>query len=216
MNPSTARYTLTTFGFLLAVTLLFFFMASNPPSVTTESEEEAATLTAPNVSIIDPARGAEEPTVTIVEFGDFACGACAELDATLNRLLREFPDDLRIVWKNMPNQTLHPDSLTAALAAGCADQQGEFWIYHDELFLRQGSFNEVTLLTLAENLGLNMKKFTTCLDDEKPLPRIQKTTEEGLLLQITATPTIFIGEKRWTGAVGYGELKTVIEELIPS
>lgn len=205
-------YVLLTFCFLLGVTFLFFALASRE---TKDDEVKTSTLsetrTEPSVSVIDPIRGLTTAQITIVEFGDFSCEACEEMDTTLSQLLLLYPDDVRVVWKDAPNESLHPESVTAAIAARCADNQNLFWPYHDELFLRQANLNTETYLAIAEDLELDTDDFTKCTDSQDPLPRVEKSMEEVRELNLTATPTIFIGSERFVGAMTLPDLQNLVE-----
>ena len=208
-------YVLLGFVFLIVVTFLFFSIASRTPDpIVVLEDDELEALTEPVVTVIDPVQGSKEASVTIVEFGDFACGPCAKLDTTLAQLYAMYPDDVRIVWKDAPNESLHPESLSAAIAARCADEQDLFWAYHNELFLRQNSLGTTTYLSIAEDLALDEDAFASCLENQDPLPRIQKTLEEAEALSLTATPTIFIGSERFVGAVEFDEIRErILAEL---
>lgn len=202
------------FAFLIGVTFIIFWFASRPIDLIVTQGNPAAKLSKPTVTVIDPTRGAKEPSITIVEFGDYACEACQSIDKALSRLLLQYPDEVRVVWKDAPNESLHKESVSAAVAARCADAQNEFWTYHDELFLR-GGLNEGIYLAIAEDLELDLDTFSACLKNQTPLARIQKTLEEAQALDLTATPTIFIADERWTGALTLDELQTIVEDRLP-
>lgn len=210
-SKSSNWYVLLTFIFLLGVTFLFFGLASRETKddeVKTSTPTE--TRTEPSVSVIDPIRGLSTAQITIVDFGDFSCEACEEMDTAISQLLLLYPDDVRVVWKDAPNESLHPESMGAAIAARCADEQEMFWPYHDELFLRQTNLNNETYLTIAEDLELDNEEFTKCVENQDPLPRVEKSIEEAQELNLTATPTIFIGSQRFVGAVSFDDLRELI------
>lgn len=84
-----------------------------------------------------PIRGPVNAWVTMVEFGDFECPFCGEEEPVVEALLRAFPNDLRLVFKNFPLTSIHPYAEGAAIAAECAGEQGDFWPMHDILFANQ-------------------------------------------------------------------------------
>lgn len=92
-------------------------------------------------AIVDPARtrGPEGAPVTILEWSDFQCPFCREAQPVLARLLAEFPEQVRLVFKDFPLRS-HELAVPAALAARCASTQGRFWEYHDLLFVAQPAF----------------------------------------------------------------------------
>lgn len=201
-------------AFFTVLTLIFFAVASRREPLVITDEEPIETIAAPTVTFIDPSKGPEQAAVTIVEFGDFTCGPCADMAETLSRLANTYPNDVRIVWKDFPNESKSDQATPAALAARCADEQDRFWAYHDELFLRQSLLSETTYYAIAEDLDLNINAFARCYQSQEPLPRIVKDFQEGLALELTATPTLFIGEERLVGAISYDDLENTVRYLL--
>lgn len=172
-------------------------------------------VTEPNITFIDPVLGSPTAKATVVVYGDYGCDTCAVLDATLvNLLADDYPNDLRIVWKDMPNTSQHPEALNAAVAARCAGDQGKFWEYNALLMTNQASLGAELYNTLAIQLALKGSTFASCMDQQTPAPIIQQTFEEGLALGISATPTIFINGTRYTGAIDKATLKTIIRQIV--
>lgn len=197
------------------IVFIFFWYRNQPIEVVIpEPEIEVGSLTEPTVTFVNPAKGAETPTVTIIKFGDFQCAACATLDDSLEVLMKTYPNDVRVVWKDMPNESAHPLATPAAIAAHCADRQGMFWQYHDALFERQSYLNESQFTQIATDLGLNIGKFQTCYDERDTLPIVKKDYQEGLALGITSTPTLFIGDQTVVGAVSTQDLVALVNEQL--
>ena len=170
--------------------------------------EEKSVL--PLVNFLNPKKGsADVDAIVLVVFSDFQCQACKELANTLNTLLQTVPD-VRIAWKNMPNETSHPLAVSAAVAAHCAGQQGKFWEYHDALFEQQALLTETSLASLADTLKLDTTKFQRCFQEKETLPLVEKDLEEALALRIAATPAIFIGEDRFVGALSLDALTAAV------
>lgn len=199
-------------AFLAGVTLLFAFLTSRPPRP--KEETEAITQSQPEVTVINPQRGAQNASVTIVEYADFECQACRDLAITLDVIAKEYPKDVRVVWKDFPNADLHPESVQAALAARCAADQGAFWLYHDLLFTQSNFLSENTYRAIAQTLKLDEDAFASCLSKKEPLARIDHDFQEGLRLGITATPTIFIGSDRYVGALSEEAIRELIEPYL--
>ena len=181
---------------------VFFWFRNQPIEIPVpESSVEVGSITQPMVTFVNPARGAEEPTVTVVEFGDFECVACKTLADSLEVLIKTYPNTVQVVWKDMPNESAHPLATPASIAAHCADRQGAFWTYHDALFDRQSYLGESQFTQIAQDLQLDVEKFQRCYDERDTLPIVKKDYEEGLALGITSTPTLFIEEQMLIGAV---------------
>lgn len=162
-------------------------------------------LKQPIVTAVDPVRGAQIPKITIVEFGDYACAACKTMDNNLSRALVEFSGDLAVVWKDLPNETKHPQSKKAAIAARCAGKQNRFWDYHDAI-MKGAGIDDESLAAIAQSLTLKTGEFNRCLQSSEPDLIVTRSYDEGIALRIAATPTIFIGEERITGGLSYDEL----------
>lgn len=176
------------------------------------SQPTDATLGSPVVTFIDPKRGNPQGKISIVEFSDYECVYCREVEPILNAALRKYPQ-LQLVWKDLPNQTQHLQSLPAAIAARCAGRQGKFWEYHDALFTNQEWLSADLYPQLAERLGLNVTKFQACIDGGEETALVKRNVDEAIALGIDATPYFFIGETRISGAVKPAELAAILDRL---
>ena len=169
----------------------------------------------PPVAADDPVRGSPAAAVTIVEFGDMQCPFCGSLSGVLERIVADYPDDVRIVWKDYFDEVLHPEALNAAVAARCAQAQGKFWEYHDLLFANSTLLSPTLYPTLARELSLDEGRFAACLAGPVP-PVIGKGLEEGLERGITATPHLFVNSIQKSGTISYEDLVTLIrQQLLP-
>lgn len=194
---------------LLAITVFLFFVFS--VSVRDRITFTDDQLNEPTVTVADPQIGAKEPSVTIVNFGDYQCPSCANLDQALSELITEYPRDLRVVWKDMPNTSVHDESLNAAIAAQCAGEQNAFWEYHVLLMQNSVQLGPSIYLSIADELELRTNAFSRCYDNQSTLPLVQRGFDEGVALDIVATPTIFINGTRYTGTMTQAELRNAIE-----
>mgnify|MGYP001595759751 FL=1 len=171
--------------------------------------------TEPSVTFVDPSLGKADAKVTMVVFGDYGCEACADFDTVrLDLVAEDFPNDLRIVWKDMPNTSQHPEALNAAIAARCAEDQNKFWEYHTLLMQNTTTLGAELYMALATQLELKEKSFTSCFSEQTPAPIVQQTYEEGLALGIATTPTIYVNGVRYTGSLDRGTLKVIIRQAI--
>lgn len=220
MQTSTHRWSaLLVLFFLAGVVFLFFHLYLRIPSPKVEEEtpqEEQPALEAPSVSVINPSRGSADAKITIVEFGDYQCEACRDLAASLETLRREFPEQVRIVWKDLPNESLHSEATPSAIAARCAQEQGGFWTYQELLFTQMNTLGSSTYTAIAQALNFDMNRWNRCVSDRSPLPKIQRDYEEALALSLTATPTIFVNGDRYVGALLTEELREIVQEQLTS
>jgi protein-disulfide isomerase len=151
-----------------------------------------------------PSMGPEDAKITLIEFADFECPSCRQLDLVLRDLLPRHPD-VRLVFKHYPLTDIHPWAMTAAIASQCAFQQSPsaFWKIHDAIFDAQDVISPSNvwdkMLELARQLGLNAEVYQACMINPETASQIKATTEEGHALTITATPTTFVNARRVVG-----------------
>ncbi|HWP67498.1 MAG TPA: thioredoxin domain-containing protein [Candidatus Limnocylindria bacterium] len=155
------------------------------------------------------AKGPADAPVTIVEFSDFQCPACAHAFLDLHDLVRR-RSDVRLVFRHFPldercnddlQHGVHPVACLAACAAECAGQQGKFWEYHDLLFENQATLSRDAFFGFARELGLDIARFRTCLDAPETMALVRDDVRAGNSLGIESTPTIFINGRRIQGAL---------------
>jgi protein-disulfide isomerase len=199
-------------SFLALIVFLFFVFSVQVKDNVTYTDEKKPTE--PEITIADPSLGPGSAPVTIVNYGDYSCPSCARLEVTLQELRSEYGDALRIVWKDMPNTSQHPEALNAAIAARCAGEQKKFWEYHSLLMANQSLFGAELYPALAAQLKLKERPFARCLENQETAPLVERTYNEGVLLNVTATPTIFINGERFTGGMTNAELKRAIEPIL--
>lgn len=156
-----------------------------------------------------PAKGSDKAAVTIVEFSDFACPYCFQVQDTLKQVLERYARDVRLVFKHLPLEG-HRESLPAARAAYCAGEQDRFWQFHDAVF---GSRNlgPARLNELAASLGLGMEKFTACLGAERSRTAVVKDIETARRYRIDSTPSFLINGKLVKGALTFVDFQNLIE-----
>jgi protein-disulfide isomerase len=149
-------------------------------------------------------KGPANAKVVVVEFADFECPVCRELDVLLRATLPQYPQ-VRLVFKEFPLETIHPWAMTAALAGRCALQQSPdaFWKLHDAIYDNQdvispeNAYNKIA--DLAQQSGLGADAYKTCMADPKTSEAVHASMEEGRSLQVSATPTSFVDGRRLVG-----------------
>jgi len=109
---------------------------------------------------------------------------------------------------------LGPESVLAAQASECAFEQGKFWEYHDILFANQRAFSSASLKNYAAKLGLDAAAFASCLDSGRTAAEVQRDTNEGRARGVRATPTFFIGDKKYEGAYPPQQLRALFDAAL--
>ena len=151
-----------------------------------------------DVSMSPPIEGSEDAPITIIEFGDFQCPKCDQWFQNEKPIITENYIDTgkaNLYFIDFP--FLGNDSVSAANASYCADEQGKYWEYHTTLYNNQGGINEgwaspAALKAFAITVGLNQNQFTNCLESVKYADRISYNKQVGLDHSIEGTPVFFI------------------------
>lgn len=147
-----------------------------------------------------PIRGDESAPVTIVEFSDFHCPFCRRVQPTLIELLAKYPGKVRIVYKDLPLDQLHPQAKRASEAARCAGDQGKFWEYHDKIYAGGSDSSPENLRTMATAVGLDVSTFESCLSAGTHRAGIQTDLSQAAQLGLNGTPAFFINGRALSGA----------------
>lgn len=219
MDQLSHRHNLLILGglcFLAAIITVWGYLIWNPPEpkpILPASDKKLA-LTAPIIGGSDPIRGLRGADITIVEFGDFLCGACAKEHNDLKKIVDANPR-VRLVWKDMPNVAAHPLAREASIAARCAAMQNKFWTYADLLMKNQDDlFDAASLQTHALTAGLTMQAFTQCQKSTTAAQAVDLNIAEGLALGIDATPYFFIGTDRGSHDADWvqSQIKAIISQ----
>jgi len=169
-------------------------------------------LTAPAPGLDDgvsPARGSAKPAVTIVEFSDFECRFCRDVQPVLNRIVESYGRDVRLVFKHLPLEG-HRNSLIAARAAYCAGEQDRFWQFHDAVFAAE-SLSPGRLDQIAVELGLGMTRFQACVSSEQSRAAVVRDMETARSFRIDSTPSFLVNGKLIKGALSFPEFQKIIE-----
>jgi len=161
--------------------------------------------------------GPENPRVTVEEYSDFQCPYCARAAQNIDpKIEQDYVADGRVKLVFHPVALIGQESLWAAEAAECANDQGKFWDYHDKLFENQkgenkGGFSIDNLKRFAEELGLDTQAFNQCIDSGKHEDLVKAETQDAAKKGIQSTPTFVIGEQTVDGPRSYDDVKKAIE-----
>jgi protein-disulfide isomerase len=156
-----------------------------------------------------PVRGAAHPRITLLEFADYECPYCQQIQPILTKIEAEFKDQLAFAYKDYP-LNMHPDAPKAAEAAHCAGAQGKFWEYHDLLFANK-HLDVAGLKNDARDLKLDSATFEACLDKGQTGGMIKDETTEAQTLGLQGTPTLFVNG-RYVSNITYEGIRGVITE----
>ncbi|HVT70514.1 MAG TPA: Na+/H+ antiporter NhaA, partial [Trebonia sp.] len=148
----------------------------------------------------------QDALVTLVEYGDFECPFCREAHGTLKQLLM-MGDEIGYAYRHFPLTQIHPHAQQAAAAAEAAGEQGRFWEMHDLLFEHQDALRKADLLRYADDLGLDVERFTDDLRRHVGRARVDSDVDSADLSGVSGTPTFFVNGRRHHGAYDIESLK---------
>jgi protein-disulfide isomerase len=160
-----------------------------------------------------PSRGAVMPLVSIVEFSDFQCPFCAQVNPTLQQVLDKYPKDVRIYFRHNP-LPFHTDAALAAQAAQAAEAQGKFWPMHDALFANQKDLKRADLEAYAKRVGLDLARFKSALDQATYKPAVADDAALATKCGASGTPSFFINGRPLGGAQPLDKFTAMIDEEI--
>jgi protein-disulfide isomerase len=153
----------------------------------------------------------------LVEFADFECPYCGAQEPILRSALQTFGSNLRLVFKNFPITSIHPNAQGAAVAAECANAQGQFWPMHDLLYANQTALTGTDLQSYAQQVaGLNVTAWQSCLTSQPPLDAINQDVSLGTSLGLMGTPTLVINGEAFVGETPQAALNSAIQSALDS
>ena len=158
---------------------------------------------------VAPYKGPANARVTIVEFSDFQCPYCSKVVGPTKEILKQFPNDVKFVFKQFPLDT-HTDAQFGAEAALAAQAQGKFWEMHDRLYAGFPDLSRRTVIRYAKEIGLDMNKFTYEVDNHKHAARVRSEEQEGEAAGVGGTPTFFFNGKKYNGPFDVATVAGVI------
>ncbi len=153
----------------------------------------------PEVTERDHIQGSPHAVVTLVEYGDYQCPYCLQAFPIMIDLQESMGDKLRLVFRNFPMTTLHPNAQNAAEAAEAAGAQGKFWEMHDMLYEHQSQLEDADLVRYARAIGLDVARFEHDLATDAFTARVREDFRSGVKSGVNGTPTFFINGTRHDG-----------------
>jgi len=159
-----------------------------------------------------PSRGPDNAVVTIVEFSDFECPFCGGLFPTLKTIEKNYAESVRLVYRQFPLTSMHPQAQKAAEASLCANDQKRFWDFHDSMFGDQQHLTVDDLKKRAVDLKLNAAAFNSCLDSGSKVDAVKKDIDEGHAVGVSGTPAMFVNGRFYSGNLPYADIREVIED----
>lgn len=167
----------------------------------------------------DHIRGPVNAKVTLIEYSDFQCPFCQRHLPTLEQILAQYPDDVRLIYRHFPLSQIHPQAQKAGEASECAAKLGgndAFWQMHDKLFENQATLGAETYKRLAGEVGVSVDQFTTCLDSGEMTQRVTEDYASGNDAGVAGTPGTFVNGVLIEGAQDVSAFQTEISRILGS
>ncbi len=157
-----------------------------------------------------PVIGPKDALITLIEFSDFQCPYCSLATPQLRAVLKAYPTQVKLIFKQFPLD-MHSQAALAAAAAISAHRQGKFWQMHDALFASRNDLSRPTILTLASAIGLDVKRFEADLDSAETKQMVAQDLEDGTRAGVMSTPTIFIDGQHYNGQIKLETLTPLLD-----
>ena len=169
-----------------------------------------------DVSIDDDAvLGDPNAPVTIVEFSDYQCPFCGRHVAQVfPEIEKNYIDTgkVKYVFRDMPLTQLHSNAIELAIAAECAGDQDKYFEMHDKLFAHQDANSPEDIKKYANEIGLDLSAFNSCVENETPMDEIMADMADGEKYGVRGTPGFFINGWNLAGAYPYEDFEKLIEQ----
>ena len=160
-----------------------------------------------------PTTGPANARITLVEFSDFQCPYCSKASVQIAAILKAYPNDVKLVFKQFPLDN-HPQAMISAQASLAAWNQGKFWQLHDLMFANRTKLSPQAIHYWADSLKLDMKKFDADLNSPTVKKQVLKDLEDGEKAGVEGTPTLYIDGQRYNGDLDLAKIKPVLDEQL--
>lgn len=148
------------------------------------------------ISDFDWTKGKKDANLTLIEYSDFQCPACASYQQMAKQLVEKYQGKLLFVYRHFP-LTQHKNAKAAAYAAEAAGRQGQFWMMHDTLFENQSDWEKASkpddkFVQYAKSLKLDVEKFQSDSKSSQVKDKVDKDLASGIAANVNATPTFYL------------------------
>lgn len=203
-------------GGVLALAIVggFWFMRSAQQTPTVSVAAGSPGANPPQV------KGRADARVTIEEFGDYQCPPCGALYPELEKIMADYGDRVRLVFRHYPLVRIHPNALAAAHAAEAAGMQGKFWEMHDQLYRGQKSWERSgdvrgAFAAYARTLGLDAERFSRDMSGDAVDTRVTADHERAKSLGVDSTPVLFVNGRKLPFSAQTGkDLRAAVEAAL--
>ncbi len=190
-------------------------------AVSGNSNDGPVVISNSDISAQDHVKGNPNADITIIEYSDFQCPACASYSSVVGQLVEDYGDQIAFVYRHYPLSSIHYNATAAGEATEAASLQGKFWEMHDKLFLNQRQWSDLTsgnakkeFVRYAGEIGLDIGQFETDLDSSSVRDRVRSDSQSALKSGLTGTPSFFVNGEKINNPRGIEEFKFIIDNLL--
>ncbi|MDQ5893500.1 MAG: hypothetical protein QG640_512 [Patescibacteria group bacterium] len=199
-------------SFALIVVLIVWGMIA---AANKAERESAGVASVDQVTATDWIKGATSSPVTIIEYSDFQCPACAAYFPLIEKLIAE-NTNVRFVYRHFPLQQ-HNNAMPASRATEAAGNQGKFWEMYSMIFETQPEWESVSdakavFSGYAQKIGLDMTKYATDVESKEVDEAINADIKSGIKSGVNSTPTFYVNGKKINNPREYEEFKKIIDD----
>lgn len=193
-------------------------VAPSPPPAAPAQQDPQPTPSQPVAPVTDQDHilGPKDAKVTLIEYSDFQCPFCARHEPTIQQAMKDFPKDVRVVYRHYP-LSFHQNAQKAAEASECAAKLGgnnAFWAMHAKLFQNSealnGAVNTDFYINLAKDLKIDGAKLKTCIESGETASLVAEDMTSGNNSGVEGTPATFVNGRLVSGAVPYETFKASV------
>lgn len=168
----------------------------------------------------DYRKGSDSAKVTVIEFSDFECPACARVEPVLREVVESMGSKILFVFRNFPldkscnagvKGDMHKFACQAAVIGRCAGQFGKFWQFHDKIFAEQDKISSENIKAWGREAGLTPEQMDQCMASNDIMAKIKDDIAQGDSAGVSGTPAIFINGKKYMGGLSVAEINAVIQ-----
>ena len=160
-----------------------------------------------------PTKGPANAKITIVKFSDFQCPFCKRGADNLEAVIKAYPNDVKVAFKNLP-LPMHKEAKSAAYAGLAANKQGKFWQFYDALYNGASQLGQAFYEQKAKEFGLDVEKFKKDMESQEVKDQVEADMKQAESLKVNATPAFFVNGIAVRGAYPPEHFKTIIDRLL--
>lgn len=211
-NAMVKKYSIWAGAVVLIGLVIFGLIALvNSPSSTTSVTANVAPISQKDIT-----NGNSKAKITLIEYSDFQCPACAAYHPLIKQLLSEYKEDIYFVYRNFPLTNIHPNAVIAAQAAYAAHKQNKFFEMGDLLFTNQKDWSSESdpreiFINYAKELKLDVKRFQDSMNSDEAKNYIKDFEKQATSEGINSTPTFILNGVKIKNPTSYDEFKKLIE-----